>query len=64
MEVPLDKDHPTWTVRVGSNLSPEAQAQMVRFLRSHSDVFTWSTADMAGVNPRVISHSLNVDLAH
>ena len=64
IEVSLDKDHPTQTIRVGSNLSLKAQAQVVEFLRNHSDVFVWSPIDMLGIDPEVISHSLNVDLAY
>ena len=64
IEVSLDKDHLTQTIRVGSNLSSKAQAQVVKFLRNHFDVFVWSTTDMLGIDLEVISYSLNIDSAH
>ena len=35
--------------------------QMTLILRENSDVFAWSTAEMPGIPPSVISHSLNVN---
>ena len=61
MEVPLDEDHPTQVIKVSSNLSLEARAQVIEFLCNHSDMFSWSPADMPRVDPEVISHSLNVN---
>ena len=37
---------------------------MVGFLRNHSDVCAFSAADMPGIDPEVIFHSLNIDPAH
>ena len=34
---------------------------MTLFLRENLDVFAWSTAEMPGIPPFVISHSLNVN---
>ena len=36
--------------------------QMTLLLRENSDVFAWSTVEMPGIPPSVISHSLNVNL--
>lgn len=36
------------------NRHPEA------FLQSNSDVFTWSPADIPGVDPKIITHRLNI----
>ena len=35
---------------------------MTLFLRVNSDVFAWSAAEMLGILPSVISHSLSVNL--
>ena len=51
-------------VRIGSNLNLEARAQIVKFLCNHSNVLAWLIADMPGIDPKVILHSLNVDTAH
>ena len=34
---------------------------MTLFLRENSDVFAWSVAEMPGIPPSVIFHSLNVN---
>ena len=34
---------------------------MTLFLRANSDVFAWSTTEMPGISPSVISHSLSVN---
>ena len=36
------------------------QEDMKNFLLENSDVFAWSTADMLGISPIVITHTLNV----
>lgn len=35
---------------------------LVKFLRSHVDVFAWEHDEMPGIDPSIIEHRLNVDL--
>ena len=49
------------TTRIGSRLSHDQKIQTTLFLRENSDVFAWSAAEMPGIPPSVISHSLNVN---
>jgi hypothetical protein len=40
--------------------SQQEQAELLAFLNKNSDVFTWSTSDLVGVNRDVIDHRLHV----
>ena len=48
-------------MKVGKNLEPTTKQALVEFLRKNQKVFAWSHKDMAGVDPAVISHVLNID---
>ncbi|KAK3017923.1 hypothetical protein RJ639_004012 [Escallonia herrerae] len=49
------------TVWIGSNLKEDTKLELVNLLRAYEDVFAWTAADMPGIDPEVITHSLNVD---
>ncbi|KAK3017875.1 hypothetical protein RJ639_004171 [Escallonia herrerae] len=49
------------TVRVGTGLSDDLKLKLVDLLRSYSDIFAWTASDMPGIDPKVITHKLNVD---
>ncbi|KAK0593535.1 hypothetical protein LWI29_038198 [Acer saccharum] len=61
-EVVLDPEDPSRTVKVGASLSVHVKTQLVTLLRDYKDVFAWSHEDMLGVDPRVISHHLSINL--
>ncbi|KAK2996573.1 hypothetical protein RJ639_025584 [Escallonia herrerae] len=48
-------------VRIGSNLKEDTKLQLVNLLRTYANVFAWTAADMPGIDPKVITHRLNVD---
>ena len=50
------------TTRIGSRLNIDQRMEMMLLLRESSDVFAWSTAEMPGIPPSVISYSLSVNL--
>lgn len=50
------------TVRIGTNLSEESKTILVEFLRANSEVFAWSHEDMSRMDPKVITHRLNIRL--
>lgn len=58
----------TWPVSLDSEDSEKVtfvgqckdQEMVEPFLQQNTDVFAWSTADMPGIDPEVITHSLNV----
>ena len=48
-------------MKVGKNLEATTKHALVEFLRKNQEVFAWSHKDMAGIDPAVISHVLNID---
>ncbi|PKU62402.1 hypothetical protein MA16_Dca028415 [Dendrobium catenatum] len=64
MYVSLSEEHPSRTVQIGSLLSDTEKKKYIDFLRTNQDVFAWSSADMPGINPEVIMHSLKINPAY
>ncbi|XP_058220272.1 uncharacterized protein LOC131330637 [Rhododendron vialii] len=58
---PVEPGPPGKTVRMGIGLSMVARAELLQFLRKNKDAFAWSHEDIPGIDPRVISHKLNMD---
>jgi hypothetical protein len=46
---------------VGTEMSPQEQAELLQSLDKKSDVFAWSTSDLVGVSREVIEHKLQVN---
>ena len=59
--IELVKTDPTRTTQVGTSLNPQKKEEIISFLRSNLDVFTWSYEDMPGIPTDIIQHRLNVD---
>ncbi|KAL0395061.1 UNVERIFIED_CONTAM: hypothetical protein Slati_4472300 [Sesamum latifolium] len=49
------------TTRTWSQMSPDLETLTIDFLRTNSDMFTWSPSDFQGIDPEIIVHRLNVD---
>ncbi|KAK3032015.1 hypothetical protein RJ639_036389 [Escallonia herrerae] len=49
------------TARIGTGFSDDLKLKLVDLLRSYSDIFTWTASDMPGIDPKVITHKLNMD---
>ena len=62
-EISLDESRPERTTRMGTLASPLICQDLAAFLRMNQDVFAWGHEDMPGINPSVIVHRLNVNLA-
>ncbi|XP_058202884.1 uncharacterized protein LOC131317343 [Rhododendron vialii] len=62
IEEPLEPGQQERTIRIGMRLSTAARAELLQFLKKNKEVFAWSHEDIPGIDPRVISHKLNVDL--
>ena len=45
---------------VSTLLSSEEKKQLRRVLLGNTDVFAWSHSDMAGIDPTLASHKLNI----
>ena len=53
-------DGPEKFTYVSTLLSSEEKEQLQRVLLGNADVFAWSRSDMAGIDPTLASHKLNV----
>ena len=49
------------TTRKRSRLNIDQRMEMTLFFRASSDVFVWSAAEIPGIPPSIISHSLSVN---
>jgi len=61
VEVILEADKPDRKVRIGATLSGEIKEALIELLRRNKESFSWSAADMPGIDPSIICHELNVD---
>ena len=62
-EITLDESRPEQTTRMGTLASPPIRQALAAFLRMNQDVFAWSHEDIPGIDPSIIVHRLNVNLA-
>jgi hypothetical protein len=53
---------PDITVCIDTVASHHEQTELLAFLDKNSDVFTWLTSDLVGVNRDVIEHRLQVSM--
>ena len=60
-DVPLTEGDQTRHLKIVSKLTEGLRRRLIDFLRSNSDCFTWSHADMSGIDPEIIMHKLQVD---
>ena len=63
-DVPLIEGDQTGHLKVGSKLTEGLRRRLIHFLRSNSDNFALSHADMPGIDPEIIMHKLQVDAIH
>ena len=59
-EITLDSSNPDRTTKIGTLVDPAIRQEIITFLRSNRNVFTWSHDDMPGIDPSVMVHKLNV----
>ncbi|XP_072088223.1 uncharacterized protein [Arachis hypogaea] len=46
---------------IGRALEGEERSKLIKVLQDNADLFTWTSADMPGINPSVICHKLAID---
>ncbi|XP_074374575.1 uncharacterized protein LOC141714984 [Apium graveolens] len=59
--IPLDPLDPEKVTYIGASLDKPMKGRITTFLQENNDVFAWTTADMPGIDPNLITHRLNVD---
>lgn len=61
VEIPIDPTNPMKTAKIGSQLSPQAKADLTALLTEHNDVFAWTHSDMPGIDPSFVTHRLSIE---
>ncbi|XP_023924891.2 uncharacterized protein LOC112036314 [Quercus suber] len=59
----LDESKPERTTRIETLASQPVRQALTAFLKRNQDVFAWSHEDMPGIDPSIMVHKLNVNLA-
>ncbi|KAL0444173.1 UNVERIFIED_CONTAM: hypothetical protein Slati_2140000 [Sesamum latifolium] len=57
----LPNGNPDKTTQISSQISEETKKELVQYLQRNADIFTWTPQDLEGIDPRVITHHLNID---
>ena len=47
-------------VRIGGNLDPQICIHLIHVLRQTAELFAYSTADMPGIDPEIVTHKLKI----
>nr|XP_029145223.1 uncharacterized protein LOC112717554 [Arachis hypogaea] len=56
-------DDPSKFTFIGTSMDDEARIKITNFLRANADLFAWTSGDMPGISPSVITHKLAVSPA-
>ena len=63
-DVPLDESNSEKFTRLKTSMEEKMKQDLVQFLKKSTDVFAWSHEDMPRIDPRVITHRLNVSSSY
>ena len=50
-------------ISIIASLTEKEKLELVLLLKEFKDIFAWDYSEMPGLDPRLIAHTLNVDLA-
>jgi hypothetical protein len=56
-EINLGTKEDSKMVRIGKELDPTYEGQVIEILRDYEDVFTWMYEDMKGILPHICEHN-------
>ncbi|XP_062088813.1 uncharacterized protein LOC133795378 [Humulus lupulus] len=59
-QVGLDDADPSKTILISTKLSGDERQTLIRFLKTRMRTFAWTPHDMPGIDPSIMSHSLNI----
>jgi len=62
-DISLDDNHPDRITHISTQALPSVRRELMLFLKSNLDVFTWSHEDMSGINPSTMVHQFNITLS-
>ncbi|KAL0439207.1 UNVERIFIED_CONTAM: Retrovirus-related Pol polyprotein from transposon [Sesamum latifolium] len=49
------------TMRISSHLGGRTKEEIISYLRHNTHIFAWAPQDLEGIDPKVITHHLNID---
>ncbi|KAL0420761.1 UNVERIFIED_CONTAM: hypothetical protein Slati_3099000 [Sesamum latifolium] len=61
LNIEITPGHPDKTTRIGSQMSEETKKEVVWCLQRNADIFAWTPQDLERIDPKVITHYLNID---
>ncbi|XP_073111721.1 uncharacterized protein [Elaeis guineensis] len=61
VEVYLGKENLHQTMKIRSSINQVTKARLIALLQKNTDLFTWTVADMPGIDPKVMTYHLGVD---
>ncbi|KAL0286879.1 UNVERIFIED_CONTAM: hypothetical protein Sradi_7137600 [Sesamum radiatum] len=61
LNIEIIPENPDKTTRIGSHLGEEAKKEITLCLQRNAHIFAWTPQDQEGIDPRVITHHLNID---
>ena len=64
VDIPIDEADPAKVLKIGSQLDPHRAKELANFLKANLDVFAWTHANMCGISPSIMSHSLSINPKH
>ncbi|KAL0411500.1 UNVERIFIED_CONTAM: hypothetical protein Slati_3739700 [Sesamum latifolium] len=61
LNIKLVPGDPEKVTRIGSQMDEAIRKEVIQCLRHNVDVFAWTPQNLEGLNPKVITHHLNID---
>ncbi|KAL0416287.1 UNVERIFIED_CONTAM: hypothetical protein Slati_3460600 [Sesamum latifolium] len=61
LNIELIPGDPEKVTQIGSQMDEAIRKKVIQCLRRNVDVFAWTPQDLEGINPKVITHHLNID---
>lgn len=60
----INPRHPDQQIGIGTQFKPDLRKQVEEFLRQNMSTFAWIFEDIIGIDPKVTTHELNIDLKY
>ncbi|KAL0312944.1 UNVERIFIED_CONTAM: hypothetical protein Sradi_5693700 [Sesamum radiatum] len=61
LNIEIIPGYPDKTTLIGSQMSEETKKEVVLCLQRNADIFAWTPQDLERIEPKVITHYLNID---
>ena len=60
VDLGFDSQEPT-PISISASLTEKEKSELILLLKEFKDVFAWDYSEMPGLDPRLVTHTLNVD---